>query len=104
MAKRQSTLPPAPGTPTQVAHPWRAVVRTVVAAAVAAALTWLARVTGIDLLPLSGAIIDSLTIAFWTVLTGLVQWLLTRPQLQPLLRAIGLGTGAEDEEPKHRAE
>lgn len=82
---------------TQETHPWRSVVRTFVAAAVGVALAWLVRVFGIDLAPLSQPIIDSLTAAAWAVGTGLVQWLLTRPGLQPALEAVGLGTGVHVE-------
>lgn len=92
------TTPPIsdPGTPTQVAHPWRSVVRTFVAAGVGVAVAWLVRVLGIDLTPLSQPIVDSLTAAAWAVGTGVVQWLLTRPGLQPGLAVIGLGTGEVD--------
>lgn len=83
---------------TQEAHPWRAVVRTFVAAAVGVVLAWLVRVLGVDLTPLSQPIIDSLTAAAWAVGTGVVQWLLTRPGLQPALEVIGLGTGVHAEE------
>lgn len=82
---------------TQEAHPWRSVVRTFVAAAVGVALAWLVRVLGVDLTPLSQPIIDSLTAAAWAVGTGFVQWLLTRPALQPALEVIGLGTGVHTE-------
>ena len=82
---------------TQEAHPWRSVVRTFVAAAVGVALAWLVRVLGVDLTPLSQPIIDSLTAAAWAVGTGLVQWVLTRPWAQPVLEAIGLGTGVHAE-------
>lgn len=82
---------------TQEAHPWRSVVRTFVAAAVGVVLAWLVRVLGVDLTPLSQPIIDSLTTATWVVGTGLVQWLLTRPWAQPVLEAIGLGTGVHTE-------
>ncbi|MDI3330558.1 MAG: hypothetical protein QJR09_07445 [Micrococcus sp.] len=110
-----TTTQPVPGTPTQVAHPWKSVLRTFVAAAVGVALARLVHVLGVDLTALSQPIIDSLTAGVWAAGTGLVQWLLTRPQLQPFWRAIGLGTGVEKElevdatpvpadyEPQHRA-
>lgn len=87
----------ATGTPTQVAHPWKSVVRTFVAAAVGIGVAWLVRTLGVDLTALSQPIIDSLTTGAWAVATGLAQWLLTRPKLQPLWAAIGLGTGVEKE-------
>ncbi|MEJ6544479.1 hypothetical protein PQI65_14925 [Brachybacterium paraconglomeratum] len=85
-------------TSTQEAHPWRAVVRTFVAAAVGVALAWLVRVLGVDLASLSEPIIDSLTAAAWAVGTGFVQWVLTRPWAQPVLEAVGLGTGVHVEQ------
>lgn len=88
---------PVPGTPTQVQHPWKSVVRTFVAAAVGVALAWLVRVLGVDLTALSPQIIDSLTAGAWAAGTGFAQWLLTRHGLQPALRVIGLGTGVDSE-------
>lgn len=85
------------GTPTQVAHPWKAVLRTLVASAVGAALAWLSRTLGIDLTDLDDAIIDSLTVAVWAVGLGVAQWLLTHPRLLPIWEGIGLGTGTERE-------
>lgn len=84
-------------TSTQEAHPWRSVVRTFVAAAVGVALAWLVRALGVDLTPLSESIINSLTAAAWAVGTAFVQWVLTRPWAQPVLEAIGLGTGVHTE-------
>ncbi|MEE6273535.1 hypothetical protein V2J56_09270 [Georgenia sp. MJ206] len=95
---------PAPGTPTQVAHPWRSVLRTLVAAAVGAVLAWVVRTLGVDLTEWSQGIVDWLTGAAWTVGTGLVQWLLTRPRLLPFWRAIGLGTGVEAEQEAAQAQ
>lgn len=92
-----TTPAPVTGTPTQTAHPWRSVLRTFVAAGVGVAVAWLVRVLGIDLAPFSQPIIDSLTAAAWAVGTGLVQWLLTRPWAQPVLEAVGLGTGVHTE-------
>ena len=94
---------PEPGTPTQVAHPWKAVLRTFVAAVVGVALGWLARTMAIDLAGLEGAIVDSLTGGAWLAATGLAQWLLSHPRLQGFWRAVGLSTGVERERPKHRA-
>lgn len=88
---------PTPGTPTQVAHPWKAVLRTIIASGVGVAIAWLARTLGIDLTEWSVGIIDSITAAAWAVGTALFQWLLTRPTLLPFWEAVGLGTGAEKE-------
>lgn len=103
MSKYRKTVPARAGASTQEAHPWRAVVRTFVAAGVGVAVAWLVRVFGVDLTPLSQPIIDSLTAAAWAVGTGVVQWLLTRPGLQPGLEVIGLGTGVHVE-PQQLAE
>ena len=93
-----TSTPPVPGVPTQTAHPWRAVLRTFVAAGVGVAVAWLVRTLGVDLTVLSQPIIDSLTAAAWAVGTGLVQWVLTRPWAQPVLEAVGLGTGVHTEQ------
>ena len=84
-------------TSTQEAHPWRSVLRTFVAAGVGVGIAWLIRVLGVDLSPFSQPMIDSLTAAAWAVGTGLVQWVLTRPWAQPVLEAVGLGTGVHAE-------
>lgn len=93
MSKRIVT----PGIPTQVAHPWRAVVRTFVAAAVGVALAWVARTVGVDLTQWEQGITDSVTAAAWAVGTGVVQWALSHPRLQGFLRVIGLDTGVDRE-------
>ncbi|AZQ77680.1 hypothetical protein EJ997_10330 [Flaviflexus ciconiae] len=67
-----------PGQPTQVAHPWRAVLRTFVAAVVGAAITWLAGV-GIDLETLEPAITESITYGLFTLVTGVVTGVLAHP-------------------------
>lgn len=92
-----------PGTPTQVAHPWKSVLRTLVAAGIGVVLAWLLRVLGLDLTGLEQPIVDSITNGAALAFTALFQWLLTRPALMPMWQALGLGTGVEDEPPKHRA-
>ena len=67
-----------PGQPTQVVHPWRAVLRTFVAAAVGSVVTWLAGV-GIDLEALAPAITDSLTLGLFTLVTGVMTGVLAHP-------------------------
>lgn len=94
---------PAPGTPTQVAHPWRSVIRVFVAWGLGLAVAWLARTLGIDLTDLEPAMVDSLTVGVWGVATGFAQWLLTRPGVERLLSGTPLSTGV-DTEPRHRAE
>lgn len=85
------------GTPTQVAHPWRAVIRTFVAWVVGFLVAWLARTLGVDLTDLSEAMTDSITVGVWAVATGFAQWLLTRPGVVRLLEYTPLSTGVETE-------
>lgn len=66
------------GKPTQVAHPWRAVLRTFVAAIVGVVITWLAGV-GIDLEALAPAITESITLGLFTLVTGVVTGVLAHP-------------------------
>ena len=72
------TPSPTSNTPTQVAHPWRAVLRTFVAAFVGAAITWLAGL-GIDLEALAPAITESITLVLFTLVTGVVTGVLAHP-------------------------
>jgi len=88
---------PSEGTPTQVAHPGRAILRTFVAALVGVVLAWVVRTVGVDLAGFSDVIVDSLTAAAWAVGTGVIQWLLSHPRLQRFFEIIGLGTGVEKE-------
>ena len=66
------------GKPTQVVHPWRAVLRTFVAAVVGVVITWLAGV-GIDLEALAPAITESVTLGLFTLVTGVVTGVLAHP-------------------------
>lgn len=90
---------PIPGTPTQVAHPGKAIIRTFVASGVGIAVAWLARVLGIDFTELADEIVNFITIAVWGLVLGVVQWLLTHPKLLPFWETVGLGTGVENEPP-----
>lgn len=96
------TTTPVPGTPTQVAHPWRAVLRTLVAAGVGVVVAWVARTLGVDLTDFTEAIVDSITGVAWLLATGVVQWLLTRQGVEAWLRryAPGLATGVHREAPR----
>lgn len=85
------------GTPTQVAHPVKAILRTFVAAAVASVLALIVRVVGIDLAEFEGALVELITVAVWAVVLAAVQWALTHPTLMPFWKAVGLGTGVETE-------
>lgn len=93
---------PTAGVPTQVAHPWRSVLRTFVAAAVGVAVAWIARTLGIDLAELQRAIVDSITAVVWALATGAVQWLLTREGVEAWLRKYVplLATGVHKEAPR----
>lgn len=97
------TVAPPAGTPTQIAHPWRAVLRTFIAAAVAVGIAWAARTLGIDLTEWSEGIVDSITTVVAGVALGAVQWLLTRPWVEAFLREyVGfLATGVHKEPGRH---
>ncbi len=90
-----------PGTPTQVAHPWKALVRTFVASGVGLALAWVARTLGVDLTGLEVEIVNSLSLAVWGLVTAGVQWLLSHPKLQRFWAAVKLGTGVEKEQEQY---
>lgn len=93
---------PAPGTPTQVAHPWKAVVRTVATYVVSAIAVVIAAVPIVE--ETLGAYLPEAWVA-WLIgaaaVLGAVQLALTRimalSQLQDLLVKVGLGTGVERE-------
>lgn len=97
------TTSPAPGTPTQVAHPWKAVVRTV-ATYVAATLAVLIAAVPIVQDSLGPYLPDAWMA--WLVgaaaVLGAIQVALTRimalSQMQDLLSKVGLGTGVEKED------
>jgi len=92
MSRRQITST----TPTQVAHPVRTLLRTLIAAAVGAFLGWLAR-QGIDALHVAEALVDWLTGIAWAAATALAQWFLTLPGVNRVLAGTPLGTGVETE-------
>lgn len=96
-----TTLDTTPGTPTQVQHPWRSVVRVLVAWLVGLAVAALARWIGVDLTDLAPAMVDSITVGVWALITAAVQWLLTRPWVEHFLTAHratrGLATGVHTE-------
>lgn len=91
-----------PGTPTQVAHPWKAVVRTVATYVVAALAVVVAAIPIVE--DSLGPFLPEAWLA-WLVgaaaVLGALQVALTRimalGQLQDLLAKIGLGTGVEKE-------
>lgn len=97
----------APGTPTQVAHPMKAVLRTVFAYVVAvggflvAAIPLVQDVLGPYLPEGWGAWLAGAAALLGAVM-GLVTRLMALAEAQPLLEKIGLGTGVEDE-PGNRA-
>lgn len=93
---------PVPGTPTQVAHPWRSVLRVFVAAAVAVGVRWLAD-RGLDLTALSEAMVDSISNALGAAALGGVQWLLTRPWMERFLSGTPFSTGVDTEPGRHVA-
>jgi len=91
-----------PGVPTQVAHPWRAVLRTIVAAVAGWAVTLLIAVLahwGIDISHLETELVASTITVLSTVLTGVFTWLLTRPRVEGFLERVlpFLATGVHTE-------
>ncbi|MDO4888171.1 MAG: hypothetical protein Q3979_05650 [Actinomycetaceae bacterium] len=80
-------------TPTQLAHPARAVLRTLIASAVGVLVTLAAR-AGIDLASLAQPLVEALTAVAWAIATGTAQWILTRPAVDAFLKrfAPGLAT------------
>lgn len=89
-------------TPTQVAHPWKATVRTGVAyllasiAFLAAALPILTEVMG-EYLPPSWEVWLAGAVAFLMAMSTLITRLMALAKAQNLLAKIGLGTGVEKE-------
>lgn len=102
------TNTPAPGTPTQVAHPGKAVVRTVGAYVLAALAVVIAAIPIVE--DTLGPYLPEEWVA-WLVgaaaVLGAVQAAITRimalGQLQDLLSKIGLGTGVEKEYGRYEA-
>ena len=91
-----------PGTPTQVAHPWRAAARTV-AAYVVLLVPVLPAIIGLvnehfaPYLPDSWELTLAAVATFIRVLLGLITRLMALPNLQPVLEKLRLGTGVEKE-------
>lgn len=92
---------PTPGTPTQQAHPGKAVARTVAAAVLGWVLSgglvafaaWLG-----DTLTTAGLEVHApgfVTVA--TAITGLLTWVFAQDWAEPALIKVGLGTGVEKE-------
>lgn len=89
------------GTPTQVAHPGRAVLRTVVAAGVSLLVTLAAR-WGLDFTAVEAGLVDYVTGVVWTLVTGLVTWFLTLPRVNAWIEKYApmLATGVHKEMPR----
>lgn len=96
MAKRTITTT----TPTQVAHPVRTLLRTLIVAGVGAFLGWLSR-QGIDATHITDELADWLTGIAWGLATALAQWVLTLPGVDRVLRHTPIGTGVETEPRGH---
>ncbi len=91
------------GTPTQVAHPWRAVLRTV-AAFIAGSLTtavlgWVLATFGLDLSQYENAMVESITLAIVTAFSGFFTWLMARPRVNAFIERVlpWLATGVHTE-------
>ncbi|MEE6295213.1 hypothetical protein [Georgenia wangjunii] len=99
---------PAPGTPTQVAHPWKATLRTLVANLLAALAAWPALVgllteTVGPYLPENWVAWLGGTLGAVAAAAAFLTRIMAAPWAQRWLTLIGLGTGVESE-PRHRAE
>ena len=82
------------GTPTQVAHTARTMVRTIVQSAVGAGVAWLAA-HGIDIAQYAEAIVGII----WVVATALTTWVMNQPSVNAFidkwLPFIGTGVAQE---------
>ena len=90
-------------TPTQVAHPWKATARTVVAYLVAGAALFVVAVPIINdqlgtYLPDSWEAWLLGAVGAVTAVAGAITRIMALQQAQRLLAMIGLGTGVENEE------
>lgn len=103
---------PAPGTPTQVAHPGKATIRTVVQNVLSAILVGAIVapiVLGIigdelgDYVPASAMTVLIAGVAALVAISAAITRIMAIPQLQPFLVSIGLGTGVESERGRHAA-
>lgn len=99
--------PITPGTPTQVAHPWKATLRTVVAYVVALVPVLVIAIPIITdglgpYLPEGWVAWLLGAAAFLATLVAVVTRLMAVQQVQSFLAMLGLGTGVE-REPTHRA-
>ena len=82
------------GTPTQVAHAARTMVRTIVQSAVGAGVAWLAA-HGIDIAQYAEAIVGII----WVVATALTTWVMNQPSVNTFIDKWlpFLGTGVAQE-------
>ncbi|MDK8602122.1 hypothetical protein QP858_06600 [Trueperella bernardiae] len=91
------------GTPTQVVHPWRAIIRTIFQALAGMAtmgIIWLAgRSIGVDLSEYGDAMRESIAYGLWIVATGFYTWLMTRPRVNEVVERLApfLATGVHTE-------
>lgn len=91
------------GVPTQVVHPWRAVIRTLfqaVAGMATMGIIWLAAHSlGVDLSEYGAAMRDSIAYGLWIVATGFYTWLMTRPRVNEVVEKVApfLATGVHTE-------
>lgn len=101
---------PAPGTPTQVAHPGKAALRTMVQVAIPTLLFLLLVLPlVIEAVLAEPSLPDNLRAwllgvsAAITAVAGIVARIMAIPALQPLLARLGIGTGVERERGAHAA-
>ena len=91
--------------PTQLAYPLRAIIRTLVQAAVGVLFAWLARV-GVEFVDPNAAVmlVDLLTALVWAGVTALATWVMSWPAvarwlLPPAPPKRSKGAGHEGSEP-----
>lgn len=103
------TTTPTTGTPTQVAHPWRAAARTAVQIIVPALVLFVVAQPVVEdqlggYLPDGWAAWYAAATGFLTALGATAARLMALPAAQRLLEAIGLGTGVHAEGHGRRAD
>lgn len=80
-----ASVPSRKGLPTQVAHPWRTVVRTLiqhVSGLIVAGLIWLLASIGVDVSELGPDLIVSLTVVLSLFFSGVAARIMALPQVE----------------------
>lgn len=90
------------GLPTQVVHPWRTVVRTMIqhfAGLIVAGLVWLLASIGVDVTTLEADLIISVTVLLTLAFSGAVARIMAHPRVEDFFvkYVSPLATGVADE-------